>query len=265
MLGPSGRRSLADRLPGLVKQWKPIGVECKLVEFPPGVFDDAERSATWSICSSPPGSRSSMPAGCSGAGGAAPAEQPRHPAHAAADRAGPQLAAGPRAAPATAPPDPRGRDRACRCARRSTTTPIAARCRGCLADRDAVPGYRTVAARPAARGERSHDARLLAAARRRRSAPGIGLALPAGDRAGSGGLGILALSRAGADGRRSRCRSCRPRCALSWPRCLAARSAVVLGAVWQVETLAAPPALRDDLLGGSEISLERPKRPLPTS
>jgi tetratricopeptide (TPR) repeat protein len=27
---------------GLVKQWKQIGVECKLVEFPPGVFDDTE-------------------------------------------------------------------------------------------------------------------------------------------------------------------------------------------------------------------------------
>jgi hypothetical protein len=27
---------------GLVKDWKRIGIECKLVEFPPGIFDDAE-------------------------------------------------------------------------------------------------------------------------------------------------------------------------------------------------------------------------------
>jgi len=27
---------------GIAKQWKLIGVECKLVEFPPGVFDDTE-------------------------------------------------------------------------------------------------------------------------------------------------------------------------------------------------------------------------------
>jgi ABC-type transport system substrate-binding protein len=42
MLGHPADETSRIACRGLVKDWKKIGVECKLLEFPPGVFDDAE-------------------------------------------------------------------------------------------------------------------------------------------------------------------------------------------------------------------------------
>ena len=88
---------------GLVKDWKLIGVECKLSEFPPGVFDDRGKQVRPGVSA----------AGCLGAGDrCGPLVWPRRPdahdqrAHSARpprDRASSKLAAGPRAPRRAAP------------------------------------------------------------------------------------------------------------------------------------------------------------------